>query len=153
VFKISALPRNDFEELFSLDDESLALRGAKRYVADKASGFPCRVSLEDAEPGERVILLPFCHQPADSPYKASGPIFVREAAVTASLPPDAVPLMLRSRLLSIRAYDANHLMIDADVVEGRELESCLARVFDRASVNYAHVHFARPGCFACLVDR
>jgi hypothetical protein len=153
VILISALGRTQFEELFSLDDESLARRGAKRYIAHATPGFPCRVSLEDAEPGERVILVPFCHQPGESPYRASGPIFVREAAMTAVPPPDTVPAVLRSRLLSIRAYDANHLMIEADVVEGRELESCLTRIFTHAPVTYAHIHFARPGCFACRVDR
>jgi hypothetical protein len=153
VFQISALERHDFEELFQLDDETLALRGAKRYVADKAPGFPCRVSLEDAEPGERLILVPFCHQPASSPYKASGPIFVREGAATAAFPPDTVPAMLRSRLLSLRAYDANHFMIDADVVDGHEAEARLTRMFGREAVAYAHIHFARPGCFACRVDR
>jgi hypothetical protein len=153
VFQISALDRSNFNELFLLDDDSLAARGAKRYVADKTPGFPCRVSLEDAQPGERLILVPFTHQPGDSPYRASGPIFVRETAATASLAPDTVPAVLRSRLLSIRAYDANHLMIAADVVDGREVESCLARIFERNAVAYAHIHYARPGCFACRVDR
>jgi hypothetical protein len=153
VFQISALRRNDFEELFSLDDALLAKRGAKRYVADTTPGFPCRVSLEDAEPGERVILVPYCHQPAESPYRASGPIFVRENARTASIPADTVPLVLRSRPLSIRAYDSNHLMIEAEVVDGRDLESCVERIFGRAAVAYAHIHFARPGCFACRVER
>lgn len=73
--------------------------------------------------------------------------------MTAVPPPGTVPALLRSRLLSIRAYDANHLMIEADVVEGRELESCLTRIFERTCVRYAHIHFARPGCFACRVDR
>jgi uncharacterized protein DUF1203 len=153
MFQISALRRGDFDEWLSLDDEQLAARGARRYVADRKPGFPCRVSLADAEPGERVILLPYCHQPADSPYRAFGPIFVREAAATALLPPDTVPELLRSRLLSVRAYDADHLIAEADVVDGRALESCIARMFERGNVAYAHVHFARPGCFACRVDR
>jgi hypothetical protein len=153
MFQISALPRRDFDEWLSLDDEQLATRGARRCIADKKPGFPCRVSLLDAEPGEWVILLPFCHQPADSPYRAFGPIFVRETASTALLLPDTVPDFLRSRLLSVRAYDADHLMTDADVVDGRELETCIERLFERATVAYAHIHFARPGCFACRVDR
>jgi hypothetical protein len=153
MFQISALRRDDFEELFSLDDEALALRGAKRYVADRTPGFPCRVSLEDAEPGERVVLVPFRHQPADSPYRASGPIFVREAARTAVLPAGAVPALLRTRLLSVRAYDGSDLMIDADVVDGAELEPLVARMLQRERVSYIHVHFARRGCFACRVDR
>ena len=153
MFQISALRRDSFEHLFALDDAALAARGARRYVADRKPGFPCRVSLEDAEPGERLILVPFRHQPADSPYQASGPIFVREIARTTSLPADAVPALLRTRLLSVRAYDASHLMIDADTIDGRELESLLGRLFANERVAYAHIHFARPGCFACRVDR
>ena len=153
MFQISALPRHTFEELFSLDDDALAGRGARRYVVDRAPGFPCRVSLEDARPGERVILVPFCHQPAQSPYRASGPIFVRETAITATPELDTVPALLRSRMLSVRAYDANHLMIDADVHDGRDLDATLTRLLGRDEVAYAHVHFAKPGCFACRVDR
>jgi len=153
VFQISALPRDNFAELFSLDDEALAARGAKRYVADRTPGFPCRVSLEDATPGERVILVPFCHQPEASPYRASGPIFVRESASTTSVPAGAVPPLLRLRQLSIRAYNADHFMVDANVVDGRELEAGLAKVFEKDEVAYVHIHFAKPGCYACRVDR
>ena len=153
AFQIAALRRDDFEELFSLDDEALARRGAKRYIADRKPGFPCRVSLRDAEPGERVVLVPYRHQAAGSPYQASGPIFVREAAQTARLAPGTVPEVLRTRLLSIRSYDENHLMAEADVIDGRELESFLAETLEREHVNYVHVHFARPGCYACRVER
>jgi hypothetical protein len=152
-FQISALPRAPFEELFALDDEALAARGAKRLIVDKKPGVPCRVSLADAEPGEVAILVPFRHQPADSPYRASGPIFVRQTARQAIVPPDAVPDVLRSRLLSVRAYDMSHLMTDADVVEGQKLEQLVARLFGASDVKYLHVHFARPGCYACRVDR
>jgi hypothetical protein len=153
VFQISALPLDNFKELFSLDDESLAARGAKRYVADRTPGFPCRVSLEDAALGERVILVPFCHLPERSPYRAVGPIFVREASIMASLPPRTIPTLLRSRLLSVKGYDASHLMVAAEVVDGRELESSITRVFARDAVVYAHIHFAGPGCYACRADR
>lgn len=152
-FQVSALRLTLFDELFTLDDGALAARGARRMIATEKPGFPCRVSLEDAEPGEPVVLLPFSHQPADSPYRASGPIFVRERAVEASLAPGDVPALLRSRILSVRAYDHDDLMIDADVVDGREVEPLIARFFENPSVGYIHVHFARPGCFACRVDR
>ena len=153
MFQVSALRRDDFEELFKLGDEELAARGAKWYVADSKPGFPCRVSLEDADPGEHVLLLPYSHQPARSPYRASGPIFVRQTARTASVPPDTVPALLRSRTLSVRAYDARDLMIDAEVVDGRELERALARTLENERVSYIHVHYAGPGCYACRVDR
>src|SRR5262245_43935888 len=151
--RISALRRTFFDELFLLDDDLLGRRGARRYIADKKPGFPCRVSLRDADPGERVILLHFKHQAADSPYQAAGPIFVRENAEDVALPTNTVPEVLRTRPLSLRAYDADHLMTEAEVVDGRDIESLLARMFADVRVSYVHVHFARPGCYACRVDR
>ena len=153
AFRVSALPEQEFAELFSLDESELRSRGAKRYIADSRPGFPCRVSLEDAAPGEPVILLPFAHQTADSPYKASGPIFVREGARRAAPAIDQVPELLRLRMLSVRAYDGQSLMRDADVVDGRDLEAVVERFFANPRVSYLHVHFARPGCYACRIDR
>ena len=152
-FQISALPLEAFAPFFEMDDAQLRARGAKRYVADRQPGFPCRVSLTDAAPGERVVLVPFTHQDANSPYRASGPIFIREAARPVSLGVSEVPGLLRLRLLSVRAYDADGLMIDADVVDGSELESVVERLFGNPVVDYLHVHFARPGCYACRIDR
>lgn len=153
AFRISGLHRDQFQELLVLDDKALAARGAKRYVADAKPGFPCRVSLRDADPGERVILLPFKHQAANSPYQASGPIFVREAAQDVALAANAVPALLRTRLLAVRAYDTDDLMTEADIVDGREFETLVTRLFADERVSYMHVHFARPGCYACRVDR
>jgi hypothetical protein len=152
-FQISALPREEFASLFALDDAQLRSMGARRYVADRTPGFPCRVSLKDAAVGERVVLVPFTHQSADSPYRASGPVFVREAAVQASLGANEVPEQLRLRLLSVKAYDADALMIDADVTDGRKLESVVERMLGDRRAQYLHVHFARPGCYACRIDR
>ena len=152
-FQVSGLSRRQFQEFFELDDTQLAARGARRYVADKKPGFPCRVSLTDADLGEHVILLPFSHQPNSTPYQAKGPIFVREGAPDCLLGADQVPDLLRTRLLSVRAYDAENILTEADVVEGDGLEMLVHRLFDNPLVSYLHVHFARPGCFACRVDR
>jgi hypothetical protein len=107
----------------------------------------------DAEPGERVILVPFPHQDTDSPYRASGPVFVREAAHQGTFDVDAVPELLRLRMLSLRAYDGDGLMVDADVIDGQDVESLFRRLFADPGIAYLHIHFARPGCFACRVDR
>jgi hypothetical protein len=147
------LPEDDFARLFALDDAQLQARGAKWYVADRQPGFPCRVSLQDAVPGERVLLVPFTHQPANSPYRASGPVFVRERARQASLNVNEIPELLRLRLLSVRAYDAGGLMVDADITEGRQLEALIDRLFNDPRVISLHVHFAKPGCYACRIDR
>ena len=81
-------------------------------VVDSKPGFPCRITLEDAEPGERVLLINYEHQPAHSPYRAIGPIFVRESAVPA-YDADTVPPSLRSRVLSLRAYDTDGMIVEA----------------------------------------
>ena len=152
-FRISGLPLDAFTPLFALGDAELARRSVCRCVADKKPGFPCRVSLVDAEPGERVLLLAFEHHDVASPYRASGPIFVREQARPANLDVNEVPEVVRERLLSVRAYDAAGLMIGAEVAEGGELKVQIGRFFADPKVAYLHMHNARPGCYSCRVDR
>lgn len=152
TFRIQGLSSERFVPLMALSDAALAGQGIRRVVADEKPGFPCRVTLEDAEPGERLLLLNFEHQPANSPYRATGPIFVREDA-TSAFDGTTVPEQLRCRLLSLRAYDAVGMMVDADVTEGAAIETLLERLFANPATEYVHVHFARRGCFAARVER
>ncbi len=142
-----------FESLFGLDDDALAARGMRWMRADKPVGFPCRISLEDAPVGEPVLLLPFAHQDSRSPYRASGPIFVRRGRKQAACIVNELPTYLTLRPLSVRAYDAADDMVDADIVDGAAAAPLIERVLSRADVSYLHVHFAKRGCFACRVDR
>lgn len=154
AFWIHGLDASQFSSWFALSDRELAERGARRRIADSMPGFPCRVSLADAQVGEELLLVPFEHHAVDSPYRSAGPIFVRRVAL--ALPAqrlDRVPEVLARRLLSVRAYDREGLMTGADVVDGRELEGHLERMLDAAEVAYVHVHFAKPGCFACVATR
>jgi hypothetical protein len=153
MFRIHALSAARFAPLFALTDDELAARDIRRVVADQAASFPCRVSLRDAEPGERLVLLPYEHHAVATPYRASGPIFVRENATDTTPAIGEVPEQLRRRPLSIRAYGDDGMMRIADVVEGAAIESLIVRFFDRADVGYLHVHFARYGCYACRVTR
>jgi len=153
MFRIHALPAAQFQPLFALSDDELAARDIHRAVADGPNAYPCRVSLRDAQPGERLLLLPYEHHALATPYRASGPIFVREAAADTTFSNDEVPDQLRRRLLSIRAYGEDGMMRIADVVEGRDIESLIARFFERADVAYLHVHFAKYGCYACRITR
>lgn len=143
----------DFSHLFGLSDAELVGRGIRRMIAKEKPGFPCRVTLDDAEPGEPVLLLPFEHHPARSPYRASGPIFVREGDMPTFDGSGEVPSALRERLLSVRAYDAQGMMVDAEVIEGADVVPLLERLFQRPDAAYAHIHFARRGCYACRVER
>ena len=153
-YRVSGLPLEPFAPLFAMNDTELLAQGARRQIADEKPGFPCRVTLADAEPGEALILLNYQHHAApSSPYRAAGPVFVRESARQSSELTGTVPPYLATRLLSLRAYDAEGLMVDADVVEGRDLEPMIARMFANDSVDYLHAHFARRGCYACRIDR
>lgn len=152
-FRITALPAERFAPLFEQTDEQLAAIGARRVVVDAHPGFPCRVSLTDAPVGETVILLTHAHHDVDSPYRASGPVYVRRAMPTATPAPGEIPTLLRHRLLSVRAYDEHAMMLNADVVQGTELEDAIGRLFADARVRYLHLHNARPGCFNCAVER
>lgn len=147
-FRIHALPLAPFRPLFALDDAGLAALGARRMTAEAPHSAPCRVSLADAEPGEPLILLNHRHldDPA-SPYRSEGPIFIREAAAETSPARGEVPDMLARRLLSVRLYDADWTMTDAEVIEGAGLARLLEDWLARPGASVAHLHGARRGCF------
>jgi hypothetical protein len=151
-FRISGLPAAQFADWFTLSDAELIARHAVRRIADSKPGFPCRISLTDAEVGDDVLLINYEHLPVDSPYRASHAIYIRAGEVTCDVT-DTVPPMLRSRLLSLRAYDAADMMTAADVIDGSELEAAIGKLFSDESAQYLHVHFARPGCYAARIDR
>lgn len=152
-FRLVALAPEPFAALFDQSELALAALGARRVVATHTPGFPCRVSLEDAAPGEELLLLPYEHHPVDSPYRASGPIYVRRAAQTRAFAAGELPPYVTNRLISVRAYDDRGMMLGAEVRDGREVQSELERQFANPRVAYIHLHNARPGCFSCAVVR
>ena len=153
TFRITGLSPEPFQHLFGLPDDELAKHGVKRYVADKKPGFPDRIEMRDAEPGETLLLLNHMCQPADTPYRATHAIFVREGAAKRYDQIGQVPEVMRVRLLSLRAYNAEGMMLDADVVEGVEVEPVIARLFANPDVHYIHVHNAKRGCYSGRIER
>jgi hypothetical protein len=152
-FRITGLSPEPFRLLYGLSDEELSLRGVKRCVADHKPGFPDRIEMRDAEVGERLLLVNHICQPANTPYRASHAIFVREGAENTYDRVDEVPDVMRTRLLSIRAYDALGMMLDADVVDGRRIEDVITRFFISSQVAYIHAHNAKRGCYSGRIDR
>ena len=152
-FRIRGLPAEQFAPLFSLSDQELARQGAVRRIADaREPGYPCRVSLTDSRPGDELILVNYEHHAADSPYRMRFAIFVREGDETFDAL-DTVPQQLRTRTLAVRAFDAGAMMIAHELIEGKDVESAIARLFADPRAAYLHVHFASPGCYAARVDR
>ena len=152
-FTARGLSPEPFQALFKLSDEELEKRRARRLIADSKPGFPCRVSLQDAEAGEEVILTNFVHLDSQSPFHSAHAIYVRKGATPAAPCRDRLPEMLCGRLLSIRAFDADDMLLRADVVEGEQAEQVIQQFFEDPSVQFLHVHFAKMGCYACRVDR
>jgi hypothetical protein len=152
-FRIKGLPVQEFAPLFGLSDSELAERGVVRRIANRKPGFPDRVELRDAEPGEAVLLLNYMHQPADSPYRASHAVFVLEGASASFDAIGVVPEVLRRRMLSVRAFDGAGMMRDADLVDGSQVESLIERLLADPQTGYLHVHYAKPGCYAARVER
>ncbi|WP_216646274.1 DUF1203 domain-containing protein [Microbulbifer sp. THAF38] len=153
AFQIQGINPLNFYHLLILPDAQLKEKNACWKLVDASPGYPCRVSLVDAKAGERVLCLPYSHHNTSSFYRASGPIFIREHAEPAKLDTNEVPLMLRHRLLSIRAYNCEGLMETAEVAQGADLEGVLEKQFSLGSVEYIHIHNALPGCFNCAVYR
>jgi hypothetical protein len=152
-FRVTGLPAEPFRSLYGLSDQELARRGVKRYIADKKPGFPDRIEMRDAEIGEALLLLNHVCQPANTPYRATHAIFVREGAENTYDRVGEIPQVMRTRLLSLRAYDAEGMMLDADVVEGKEVESVIARFFRSPHVAYIHAHNAKRGCYSGRIER
>jgi hypothetical protein len=149
-FRISGLPAENFQHLFALDEAGLAALGAVRRNAPGA--VPCRISLTDATPGEEVILTNYEHHAVDSPYRMRFAIYVRKGEQTYDAV-DAIPEQLRKRTLAVRAFDADGMMVERELVEGTELEGAIERLLALPNAAYLHVHFAAPGCYAARIDR
>ena len=156
-FRITGLPAEPFLPFYAMTDADLLAHGARRVVAaatDAPLTQPCRVSLRDSAPGEVSILLHHAHHAAPtSPYRASGPIYVRQGATETARFVNHVPEQQRIRLLSVRAYDAEGMMVDAEVAPGTDLEAVIGRLLGRRDVAYLHAHNAKRGCYACRIER
>ncbi len=153
TFRISGLDPAPFAPFAAMSDEDLAAHRALRTTAKEYPGYPCRVTLDDAAPGEDVILLNFEHLPVDSPYRSSHAIYVRANATRKYEGIDEVPPALARRLLSVRGFDASGLMVSGEIVEGAELAPYIESQFADAAIEYLHAHYARRGCFAARIDR
>ena len=151
-FHIVGLSPEPFAALFELDDAALGACGTMRVIAE-GSGFPCRVSLRDAAPGAELLLVNYQHQAALSPYRASHAIYVSRGASVAELSIDEVAPILATRLLSVRAFDADGLMVDAEVCDGQRCAELFNSMLENPAASYLHAHTAHRGCYLARIDR
>jgi hypothetical protein len=153
TFRIKGLSADPFRHLYGLDAEALAQAGARRYIVDEKHGFPDRITMRDAEIGETALLLNHVTHEVATPYRTAYAIIVREGAEETFDAIGEVPPAMRARLLSLRGFDESGMLIDADVIDGREAEGLIARLFANPRVAYIHAHNAKHGCYSGLIER
>lgn len=132
-----------------------AFPDAPHYVADTHPGYPCRQCLRDAQVGEELILVSHDPFPAASasPYRSASPIFLHRRPCGVADDLSTIGPQQTGRQLSARAYDADDMMLDADVLAGTELELLIEKWFGDPAIDHVHVHNAGRGCWAVRIDR
>ncbi|HEX6516051.1 MAG TPA: DUF1203 domain-containing protein [Nocardioidaceae bacterium] len=126
--------------------------GAEPITVEEPHAAPCRRCLTDVEPGERAFLVSYDPFRRSSPYRSASPVFVHADGCDVYEGAE-VPEQQRRRLLSVRTFDEEAMMVESDVVEGERLETALDRMFRDPRAAFVHVHNAKPGCFAVRVER
>ncbi len=152
-FTISGLNVDEFQPLFAQSDDELAERGIVRKTADMQPGYPCRVTLEDAKPGESVLLLNYESHKTQSPYRNSYAIFIREKAAETSSYIDEIPPVLKNRPIALRIFNDDGMLIAADLTMGKDLETKIEAAFVNPKAAYIHAHNAMHGCFVSEIKR
>lgn len=153
TYRIEGLAPTQFAPLFEMSDDELARVRARRVVADADRGFPCRVSLEDARAGERLVLVHHAHHDVETPYRSAFAIYVREGACEPAVYRDCTPPVFEGRPLSLRAFDADGTLRTARLVGPGEADAAIRALLDDAGIAYIDAHNAAYGCFAARIKR
>lgn len=151
--QISGLKADAFTHLFGQDERYLKQHGVMRLKVENAHGYPDRISLRDIPAGETALLINHLYQPARTPYYGSHAIYLWENCTQQGIYINALPPVMTHRLLSLRGFDAQDLLIQADVCEGKAADEMMTHFFSHPTVRYIQVHNARQGCYSCRVDR
>ena len=150
TYRIAGLDPEPFRPLFALSDAALEEGGMRRMTVT-GPGFPCRISLLDRPAGEEVILLNHLSHDVLNPYRATHAIFVADADRTEYV--DEVPPVFTSRVLSLRGFDAEGMIVDALIAQPGEADSGIRKLFEKSEIAYIHAHKAARGCFSARIDR
>lgn len=152
-YAIRGLSPATFDHLRHASDEELARHGALRMTADAKPNFPCRITLDDAEIGETLILTNHISHDDGGPYRASHAIFVSESASEPAHYLGSVPPALDRRILSVRAFDPDGMITDAALAQPGEADGVFRRMLEDPAVDHLDAHNATRGCFAARIER
>ncbi len=152
-FVITGLEPQPFAHLFGLSDDVLSRQNILRKTVEAKPGYPCRITLEDAEPGETVLLLSHESHAAPTPYASRYAIYVREGAAAARSYKNELPPVFAGRSIALRLFSQGGMLLGADMGRGEELTAKIEAAFGRADVAYIHAHNAMHGCFSAEICR
>ena len=152
-YVVTGLTPDEFQPLFGLSDEELKARGVIRKIADAKPGYPCRITLDDAEPGETVLLLNYESHRGDTPYRSAYAIYVRESALDAGQFTDELPPVMHGRPIALRIFNQDGMLIGADLSLDGALDEKIKAAFSNPDAAYIHAHNAAHGCFAAEIQR
>ena len=153
VYVVRGLDPTPYQPLFGLSDEELATRGVVRMTVTEKPSFPCRITLEDRDVGETVLLLNHVSHDVANPYRASHAIFVGEGAGAAAKYVDDVPPVFAPRVLSLRGFDSEGMMVEASLAQPGEADAIIRKLFSNPAIATIHAHNATRGCFAARIER
>jgi hypothetical protein len=151
TYRIDGLSPEPFARLFEMSDAALAGRNARRAVAD-GPGYPCRISLEEAEVGEELLLLNHVSNDVETPFRASHAIFVRRGVEPGAYV-DSVPPLFEPRTLGLRGFDSAGMLSGALLALPGEADAKIRALFERPEIASIHVHNAALGCFLARAER
>ncbi|WP_129791151.1 DUF1203 domain-containing protein [Sphingosinicella sp. CPCC 101087] len=153
AYRIEGLAPTAFEGFLGLSDADLAERRAMRVTADSPQGFPCRVTLENAAPGERLLLVNHVSHDVPTPFRTAYAIYVREEAAEAARFVDTLPPVFEGRTLGLRGFDAEGMLKGALLAMPGEAEARIAELLERPEIATIHAHNAVHGCFLACIER
>lgn len=136
-----------------LDPERLDLTGARPVTATGKPGFPCRVTLEDAEIGETLLLFHHVSHDVDTPYRSAYAIYVREGVEQPARYVDEVPPIMQARPLGLRGFDSDGMLRNAMLAMPGEADAKIRALFESPEIATIHAHNAAHGCFAAKIVR
>ena len=153
TYRITGIDPAPYRQLYGLSDDELAGRGVVRMIVDEKPSFPCRVSLTDRDLGESMLLVNHLSHDVANPYRASHAIFVTEGAEEPAEFVDEVPPVFGPRVMSLRGFDKDGMMVDAILTEPGEAEAGIRELFDNPEIETIHAHNAGRGCFSAKIER
>jgi Protein of unknown function (DUF1203) len=153
TYRITGIDPTPYRHFHGLTDAELAGQGVVRMTVTSNPGFPCRVSLTDRDIGERVLLLNHVSHDVPGPYRASHAIFVTEGEAEAAKYVDEVPPVFATRVLSLRGFGADGMMVDALLTQPGEADGGIRRLLANPEIETIHAHNASRGCFAARIER